>query len=93
MLVWWSVLFVQGILAFLDTYLNFGPSFRETNSAIFLFVALGLFFRITRKIRERTTEKYIERIGELEQALHEAKRSKTPMQPVPLAAAHETALI
>ena len=93
MLVWWSTLFALGVLSFLDTYLDFGPFFRQVNSAIFLLVSLGLFFRITRKIRERTKEQYVERIGELERALHAARLSKTPLQPQPQATAHETALV
>jgi hypothetical protein len=45
MLAWCFVLFVLGILAFLDSQFNYGYLFRTTNSLMFLLVSLGILVR------------------------------------------------
>ncbi len=45
MLAWSLVLFVLGILAFLDSQFNYGFLFRTVNSLMFLLVSLGILIR------------------------------------------------
>ena len=56
MLTWCGVLFGLGILAFLDTILNYGDIFRPVNSVIFFLIGLGILIRTTTKIRSRKFE-------------------------------------
>ena len=74
MFVWWGVLFALGVLAFLDSFYNFGTLFRQVNSAVFLLVSLGLLARIIMKVLHRTKEKLVDRVAELEGELQAAKR-------------------
>src|SRR4030067_2780101 len=46
MIIWACVLFVLGILAFLDSLFAFGGIFRRVNAFMFLLVSLGLLFEI-----------------------------------------------
>ncbi len=69
MLVWCAVLFVLGILAFMDSLFNYGEIFRQVNSVLFMLVSLGLLIRTTTKIKLRTVEGYMERIKQLEDEL------------------------
>jgi hypothetical protein len=73
MLGWWGILFALGVLSFLDTFVGFGDAFRQVISAIFLLVALGLFTRIYRKIREGEKERLTDRIAHLERELQTAR--------------------
>jgi hypothetical protein len=66
MLVWCAVLFVLGVLAFMDSLFNYGEIFRQVNSVLFMLVSLGLLIRTTTKIKLRTVEGYMERIKQLE---------------------------
>ncbi len=79
MLVWCAVLFVLGIMAFMDSLFNYGEIFRQVNSVLFMLVSLGLLIRTTTKIKLRTVEGYMERIKQLEDellALRHASHSK-----------------
>ncbi|MCI0330566.1 MAG: hypothetical protein L0196_06385 [candidate division Zixibacteria bacterium] len=69
MLVWCAVLFVLGVLAFMDSLFNYGEIFRQVNSVLFMLVSLGLLIRTTTKIKLRTVEGYMERIKQLEDEL------------------------
>ncbi|MGH8004777.1 MAG: hypothetical protein ACRECJ_08645 [Limisphaerales bacterium] len=80
MLVWCAVLFVLGILAFMDSLFNYGEIFRQVNSVLFMLVSLGLLIRTTTKIKLRTVEGYMERIKQLEDelmSLRHASHGKT----------------
>lgn len=67
MLVWSMTLFGLGILAFLDSFYNYGDIFRRVNSIFFMLLALGLLIRTYMMIKLRTKEKLMTRNAELEQ--------------------------
>ena len=75
MFVWWGILFGLGVLAFVDSFSNFGTLFRQMNSAVFLLVSLGLLARIVLKVLQRSKEKLVDRVTELEGELATAKSS------------------
>jgi hypothetical protein len=75
MLVWCAVLFVLGILAFMDSLFNYGEIFRQVNSVLFMLVSLGLLIRTTTKTKLRTVEGYMERIKQLEDELMSLRRT------------------
>lgn len=76
MLAWCTILFVLGILAFLDTIFNYGDIFRRVNSAVFMLVSLGLLVRTSMKMRMRRIEGLIARIEELEERI--SRPNETP---------------
>jgi hypothetical protein len=46
MLAWCSVLFLLGVLAFLDAIFNYGEIFRKVNSLMFMLISLGVLIRL-----------------------------------------------
>lgn len=42
MLIWATILFILGILAFLDSFFTFGEIFRRANTFVLMLVSLGL---------------------------------------------------
>jgi cytochrome c oxidase subunit IV len=80
MLTWCALLFVLGVVAFLDSLFNYGDIFRQINSVLFMLTSLGLLVRTTTKMKLKTIEGYIKRIEQLETELAEIKsRSKVPV--------------
>ncbi|MEE9554117.1 MAG: hypothetical protein V3W18_07430 [candidate division Zixibacteria bacterium] len=75
MLAWCAILFVLGILAFMDTIFNYGDIFRKVNSVVFMLVSLGLLVRTTMKMRIRRVEGLISRISELEEQVAQLSES------------------
>jgi len=76
MLNWSIVLLVLGILAVIDSQVNYGQIFRSANSVLFMLLALGVLIRTkilgTRGFRERLVRKNMEleaRVDELERSL------------------------
>jgi len=67
MLVWCAVLFLLGIIAFLDSLFTFGEIFRRINSVFFMLVSLGLLVRTSTKMKMKQIEGYIEKIKKLEE--------------------------
>jgi hypothetical protein len=51
MLAWCTILFVLGVLAFLDSLFSYGEIFRRANSLLFMCVSLGLLARTYSKVR------------------------------------------
>jgi hypothetical protein len=88
MFVWCALLFALGILAFMDSLLNYGEIFRMINSVIFMLVALGLLVRTSMKMKQRTFENLIDRVQQLEAILgpsapRQVEQSKKPVkQPI-----------
>lgn len=77
MLVWCMTLFGLGILAFLDSFYNYGDIFRRVNSIFFMLLALGLLIRTYMMIKARTKEKLMTRNAELEkQVTHTSTTTK-----------------
>ncbi len=67
MLAWCLVLFVLGVLAFLDFVFSMGELFRGLNSLMFLLVALGILIRTSTKMRGKEIEEYRKKINALQQ--------------------------
>ena len=83
MLIWSIVLLGLGILAVIDSQVNYGQVFRSANSVLFMLLALGVLIRTkvlgTRGFRERLVRKNIEleaRVGELERSLDLLKKQR-----------------
>lgn len=66
MLAWCTIMFVLGILAFLDTIFNYGDIFRKVNSVFFMLISLGLLVRTSMKMKIKRIEGLVSRIEELE---------------------------
>lgn len=75
MLAWCAILFVLGILAFMDTIFIYGDIFRKVNSVVFMLVSLGLLVRTTMKMRIRRVEGLISRVAELEEQVAQLSES------------------
>lgn len=69
MLTWCTILFVLGILAFLDTIFNYGDIFRKVNSVVFMLISLALLVRTSMKMKLKRVEGLITRIEELEEQI------------------------
>ncbi len=84
MLIWSIVLLVIGILAVIDSQVNYGQIFRSANSVLFMLLALGVLIRTkilgTKGFRERLVRKNIE----LETEIQELKRSLAHLQKPPV---------
>jgi hypothetical protein len=83
MFVWCTLLFGLGILAFMDSLLNYGEIFRMINSVIFMLVALGLLVRTSMKMKQRTIENLVDRVQQLESILGPSapKMTEAPKKP------------
>ena len=75
MLIWCSVLFGLGVLAFVDSLINMGEVFRQVNSVVFLLISLGLLIRTTTKMKAQKLENCEKRILSLEQEMNILKRA------------------
>lgn len=80
MFIWCSILFVLGILAFLDSILNMGDIFRQVNSVFFMLISLGLLIRTTTKMKSRTKEYDQSQIYSLEQQVKILKEGREKLQ-------------
>ncbi len=78
MLAWCTILFVLGILAFMDTIFNYGDIFRKVNSVVFMLVSLGLLIRTSMKMKIKRIEGLISRIEELEDQVTSSGRVSPP---------------
>jgi len=75
MLAWCAILFLLGILAFLDTIFNYGDIFRRVNSVVFMLVSLGLLVRTSMKMRIKRIEGLLARVAELEEQIARSSTS------------------
>ncbi len=78
MLAWCAILFVLGILAFMDTIFNYGEIFRKVNSVFFMLISLGLLVRTSMKMKLRRIEGLVARVAELEDHVAQLSRSSAP---------------
>ncbi len=76
MFVWCSVLFLLGILAFLDTIFSMGEIFRRVNSVFFMLISLGLLIRTTTKIKSKKQETLEEKLFSLERQVRTLQDGK-----------------
>lgn len=51
MLIWCITLFGLGVVAFLDTFFNYGEIFRRVNSILFMLLSLGLLVRTNMQVK------------------------------------------
>jgi len=79
MLAWCTILFVLGILAFLDTIFSYGDIFRKVNSVVFMLISLGLLIRTSMKMKIKRIEGLISRIEELEEQISQLGGAHTPV--------------
>jgi len=80
MFIWCAIMFALGIFAFLDSLFNYGEIFRQINSVLFMFIALGLLVRTTTKMKARRLENYESRIENLEMQLRSTNKEKEKSQ-------------
>ncbi len=80
MFFWSATLFGLGVLAFLDSIYNMGEIFRQVNSVFFMLISLALLIRTSTKVRSQRTEKYEERIFNLEKKVDELRNHKEKME-------------
>jgi len=59
MLVWCTILFLLGVLAFLDSIFNYGEIFRQGNAFLFMFLSLGLLIRILVRRKKHKLSNYL----------------------------------
>jgi hypothetical protein len=78
MLLWCAILFGLGIVAFMDSLLNYGEIFRMVNSVIFMLVALGLLVRTSMKMKMRTIENLTEKVKQLESMIGPQASPRAP---------------
>ncbi len=80
MLIWSFVLLGLGVLAVLDSQLNYGQIFRSANSVVYMLLSLGVLIRTkilkSQGYRERLVRKNIE----LETKVEELQRSLTLLE-------------
>ena len=69
MLAWCITLFVVGITLFLDTFFNYGLTFRITASVLTIFMTAVLIVRTVVFMKLKKMEKLISRNAELEKQL------------------------
>ncbi len=79
MVAWCSVLFILGVLAFLDTVFTFGEIFRKINSVLFMLVSLGVLVRIRFKMKLNETGQLFTRIAQLEAENKQLSAGKRPV--------------
>ena len=76
MLVWCFLLFLLGVLAFLDSILNMGDIFRQINSVLFMLLSLGLFLRTTTKKKLQKLESFESEIFNLKRKIQTMENSR-----------------
>lgn len=60
MLYWCLTLFILGVMAFLDTFYNYGEIFQRVNSILFMLISLGLLIRTRMMMKAGKFEKLSE---------------------------------
>lgn len=76
MLIWCALLFVLGVLAFLDSVFNMGEIFRQVNSVLFLLLSLALLIRTTTKAKEQRKERLQTRVFNLEREVNKLREDQ-----------------
>ena len=80
MLVWCLTLFGLGVLAFLDTFFNYGEIFRRVNSVVFMLLSLGLLVRTRMLTKFGKIEALLRRNAELENQMNQTRQSPVPQR-------------
>ncbi len=80
MLIWCGMLFGLGVLAFLDTFFNYGEIFRRVNSIVFMLLSLGLLVRTRLLANFGKFEELLKRNTELESPTNQSSQSPAPQK-------------
>ncbi len=78
MLLWCATLFGLGVLAFLDTFFNYGEIFRRVNAVVFMLLSLGLLVRTRMLIKFGKLEGLLKRNIEQESQASQSSHSSAP---------------
>lgn len=76
MLIWCSLLFLLGVLAFFDSIFNMGDIFRQINSVLFMLLSLGLFLRTTTKKKLQKIESFENEVFNLKRKVQTLENSR-----------------
>jgi len=68
MLTWCAVLFILGVLAFLDALFNppYGDIFRKVNSLLFMLISLGILIRLRVERSRHKVKSSVQKTQEVE---------------------------
>lgn len=80
MLIWCATLFGLGVLAFLDTFFNYGEIFRRVNSVVFMLLSLGLLVRTRLLTKFGKLEAILKKNTELESRANQSSQSPAPQK-------------
>ena len=80
MLAWCTILFLLGVLAFMDSIFNMGEIFRQVNSVLFMLISVALFFRTTSKIKAKRHENQEKRIFMLERQVSSLRNGQKQLE-------------
>ena len=75
MLLWCATLFGLGVLAFLDTFFNYGEIFRRVNAVVFMLLSLGLLVRTRMLIKLGRLDGLLKRNTEQESQSSQSSQS------------------
>ncbi|OGC79922.1 MAG: hypothetical protein A2W07_06845 [candidate division Zixibacteria bacterium RBG_16_43_9] len=75
MLFWSTMLFILGVLAFLDAIFNYGEIFRQVNSFMFMLISLGVLIRL----RQERVDAWKAKANLTEPVSREEKKTATVM--------------
>lgn len=75
MLAWSFVVFILGVLALVDSQLNYGYIFRGANALVFMLLALGVLIRMKVMANRGYRERLVKDNIELKSRVEELKRS------------------
>ena len=78
MFIWSLVLFGLGILAVLDSQLNYGYVFRSANSIVFMLLSLGVLIRTRMLHKLGYKEQLLKSNIELRAKIEDIERSQSP---------------
>lgn len=80
MLGWCAILFGLGVLAFLDTFFNYGEIFRRVNSVVFMLLSLGLLVRTRLLTKFGRLEAILKKNTELESQISQFSPPPAPQK-------------
>jgi hypothetical protein len=78
MFIWSIVLFGLGILAVLDSQLNYGYVFRSANSIVFMLLSLGILIRTKMLEKMGYKENLLRKNIELSAKIEDMERAQPP---------------
>ncbi len=80
MVFWSTLLFILGVLAFLDSLFNYGEIFRQINTFMFMLISLGVLIRIRAERKSYGKAKLIDSIKVKENKSEQVKTEKEKVE-------------